>query len=372
MDRRRRVGAGQQGRIEDGRDRRREGREIGAHVGDRIDPERQELAVLVHGELGMARMVAALRVGDEGLRPVGRPFDRPLHLGGGPGDDRLLGIMVDLGAEAAADVRRHDPELMFRQMQHEGAHQQADDMRVLAGGIERVVARTAVVFADRRARLHRVGDQAVVDQVELGDQLGFGEGGVDRGLVADLPLVAGVGRRLVEQLGGSRLHRIGRFDRRRQHAVVDLDQLGRVLGLVARLGDDDRDRVADMAHLAPGQHRVRRLDHGLAMLVGDQPAAGQAADPGGRQIGAGEDRDDAGCRQRLRRVDGAQGRVGVRAPEQIGVGLARTIDVVGIVTLAGQEAEILLAADGGADAARGCGVIRHGNLPSPWPPPPPP
>jgi len=41
------------------------------------------------------------------------------------------------------------------------------------------------------------------------------------------------------------------------------------------------------------------------------------------------------------------------AAQQIGVGLARTIDVVGIVTLAGQEAEIFLAADGGTDAARG-------------------
>ena len=45
----------------------------------------------------------------------------------------------------------------------------------------------------------------------------------------------------------------------RQRLVVDLDELGRVLGEVAVVGDDQRDRVADEAHLVLGQRRTRRL-----------------------------------------------------------------------------------------------------------------
>ena len=48
-------------------------------------------------------------------------------------------------------------------------------------------------------------------------------------------------------------------DDRRERLVVDVDQLGRVLGEVAALGDHERDRVADEADLALGQRRARRL-----------------------------------------------------------------------------------------------------------------
>jgi hypothetical protein len=93
---------------------------------------------------------------------------------------------------------------------------------------------------------------------------------------------------------GRRRGRLRGVDDRRQLLVVDLDQLGRVLRLQIGLGDDERDLVADVAHLLPGEHRMRRLVHRLAVLAVDQPAARQPADLRIDQLGAEHDVDDAG------------------------------------------------------------------------------
>ena len=45
--------------------------------------------------------------------------------------------------------------------------------------------------------------------------------------------------------------RVGRFD-------VDDDRVDRVLGAVARVGDDHGDRLADAAHVAVGEQRNGR------------------------------------------------------------------------------------------------------------------
>ena len=88
VDLRRRVLAGQQGRVEDGRHGRREGRQVGAQVGVGVHAQREELAVLVHRHLGVAHVVAAVRVGQEALRALGRPLDAAVELLGGPGQAR--------------------------------------------------------------------------------------------------------------------------------------------------------------------------------------------------------------------------------------------------------------------------------------------
>ena len=73
-------------------------------------------------------------------------------------------------------------------------------MRKLAGGPQRIVAGPGVIFGDRRARLHRVADQAIVDEAEARDMRRLAEGGRDRGLVAELPVAAQIVRHIVEQL----------------------------------------------------------------------------------------------------------------------------------------------------------------------------
>src|SRR5215467_4896301 len=108
--------------------------------------------------------------------------------------------MIDLRAEPATDIGGDHAQASFRDVQYEGAHQEAYHMRVLARRVERVLAGRAVELADRRARLHRVGDEAVVGEVELDEPRSLGESGLDRGEIAELPVVAEITRRLVANL----------------------------------------------------------------------------------------------------------------------------------------------------------------------------
>src|SRR5690606_16119397 len=168
-------------------------------------------------------------------------------------------------------------------------------------------------------------------------------------LVADGPDVAAVVVELVMDLGRVGSQRALGGGDRRQFLVIDLDQLGGVLGLEIALGNDHGDVVADVAHLVLRQRRVGRFPHGVAVDVGDQPAAGQAADLVGLEVFAGEYRQHAGRRQCGTGVDAADAGVGVRRAQEIGIGLAVEADVVGVAALAAQEALILAPLDGFAD-----------------------
>ena len=162
----------------------------------------------------------------------------------------------------------------------------------------------AVVVADGAARLDGVGDQALVGVFEGGDVGGPGDGGVGRLLVAELPVEGDVVGDVLVQLGSPLcLGGDDDVDDGVEGLVVDLDELGRVPGLLAGLGDDDGDGIADVAHLADRQRRMRRLLHGVAVLEVDLPAGGQSADAVGGHLLAVEDGDDAVGRGRCRGVD---------------------------------------------------------------------
>ena len=118
---------------------------------------------------------------------------------------------------------RDHAQLVLGREADEGRQHQPRDVRVLAGGVEREALLPAVVLADRRARLDGVGDQPVVDEVDLGDVLGAGEGRIDLGLVAQVPLIDRVVGRLGVDLRLAGVLRGGDIDRGRQHLVVDGD-----------------------------------------------------------------------------------------------------------------------------------------------------
>ena len=63
VDRRNVVLARQERGIEIGRHRRGEGRQIGAEIGDGVNPKSQDLAALVGRHLRMGNVIAAMRVG---------------------------------------------------------------------------------------------------------------------------------------------------------------------------------------------------------------------------------------------------------------------------------------------------------------------
>ncbi len=154
----------------------------------------------------------------------------------------------------------------------------------------------------------------------------------------------------VVHLGGVRGDGVGQVGDGRQVGVVDLQQFGGVAGLLLRVRDHHGDRIADVAHLADRDHRMRRFGHGRAVLAVDLPAAGQPADALGRHVGADEHFYHAGCCRCRRDVDAVDLRMRAVGAFDDGVELAGTVDVVGVVAFAAEEADVLFAANGCADA----------------------
>ena len=210
--------------------------------------------------------------------------------------------MIDLGAEAAADIRGDDAQLMLWNAQNERAHQKPDDMRVLRRGVERRFAVGRVELTDADARLHRVGHEAVVHQLQRRDVVRAFESGHRRIAVLfdKAPVIAEVIRRFLVDLGGVSADRIGHVDHCGQLFNVQINRFSRVAGLSHAVSDDSRDRIADMADLAARQNRVARLSHRLAIAGMDLPAAGQAADLS--KIIAGEDVNHARHGRGRRRI----------------------------------------------------------------------
>ena len=72
------------------------------------------------------------------------------------------------------------------------------------------------------------------------------------------------------------VERVLDVDDRGERVEVELDELGGVLGDVRGLGDDDRDRLADEAHVAVGERAQRRGPpaSGPSIVGYDEPRAG--------------------------------------------------------------------------------------------------
>ena len=107
----------------------------------------------------------------------------------------------------------------------------------------------------RRLRFHRVADDAVAGQLEPGAMGGGGEGGLGGGLVAVFVVEAEIARRLVMDQRRARGEGGVGADHRLAVPVVDPDQLGRVLRLPRRRGDDEGHRLAHEPHPVRRQRR---------------------------------------------------------------------------------------------------------------------
>ncbi len=123
-----------------------------------LDPQPDNLVVLVEGHLRMRDVVAAMRVGEERFRTVASPLHRTADLLRRPQRHHLFRIDVDLGAEAAADIGRDHAQLVLRRNVVERRQHEAGDVRILRGGVKRVVLFGSVVVGHRRPRLHRIGN----------------------------------------------------------------------------------------------------------------------------------------------------------------------------------------------------------------------
>ena len=175
---------------------------------------------------------------------------------------------------------------------------------------------------------------------------GTGQGGVRRRLIAELPVEGRVVGHVVEQLRRTLLYGLGCRDDCVQNLVIHRHQLGGVRSLLATLGEDNGDRVADVAHLGRSQHRMGRLLHGVATFEIHLPAAGQTADASSFEVGTRKDGDHArGC-GRGRRIDVINCGVSMWAAHERRKGRVGQGNVIGVAALASDKALIFDALDG--------------------------
>ena len=135
-------------------------------------------------------------------------------------------------------------------------------------------------------------------------------------------------------------------DDRRLDVEVDLHQIARVFRDVAVVGDHDRDRIADEAHVTVGQTARRGL-----RAVGARES-GPHRVPFAAEVVGGEHRVHAV--ERARGFDVETRDVGARhgAAHECRVQRARHGDVVDVRSVAAQQARVFLALDRLADEAR--------------------
>ena len=156
----------------------------------------------------------------------------------------------------------------------------------------------AFVIGDDGARLHRVGDQAVVDDAELDHMRSRGQSAFGACAIAEFPVerqIAGdviVNERLAG-VGGCCSAR-----RRWQALIVDFNQLGCVFRQNRRLGDDEGDMITHMTHAILAQNRPKRSLAFAAVAVLHRDRAGKLIGAMGRDVVSQDDGENAGSGRR--------------------------------------------------------------------------
>ena len=218
----------------------------------------------------------------------------------------------------------------------------ADDVRRLEGAPHRQLALDLVEGGDALAGLERAGMDALIGDQLLDRHFRLLEGRVRRLLVAHLPgedvivvlalAVGAVGLVLdvLAQDGRARRHRLEGIDEHGQLLVLDLDQLGRVGRHIAVLRDDEGDFLVLVQHLLLGQHRRHVAGQGRHVVQAERLQVG------GRQHG-----QHARQRLRLRGIDLLDPRMAVGRAREVAIDHARQFQVVDIVALALDEADVL-------------------------------
>ena len=315
--------------------------EIGAVVVDDLVAQRRHPVVGVERKLDVVDAVRAVIVaGGDVVDPVLDIFDRAA--GGARSRPRQAPATLcrnNLAAEAAAGIDRHDVDLMARDLER-GGDGEADVVVHRRVDVDRELPRRLVEARHRAAGLDRLAAGARPAQAALDHVGGAGEFLLDRAeeivaMLGDIVRAAlGMQHRIAARI--DRLHHVGDG---RQRLVFDLDESDGVLGDVAAIGDDQRHRLADMAHLA---------ERDAALL--DRRVGKARQRPGlARRLLAGDHRGDAGQRRGRALVDRLDAGVRMRAAQHRGVRHVRQRDVVDKAAASDEEARVLLAQHARAD-----------------------
>ena len=259
-------------------------------------------------------------------------------MAGRPQQQDPFGIEEVLGAEAAADVGRMQPNALRRQLEDGLGELPADAVQALPGQFEVHHAAGGIVACDAGARLDRRHDDAVVHHLDLDDVRSALHRLGDRRRIAALGMEGCIARRLVPDQGRAGHERRAAIDHSRQCFVVDLDQLRCLAGNLLVVGDDEGHWVADMAHTAVGQCGARRHDQrGDGRHAGHRPETGKI----GRKVNA----MNAGQRRRSRNIGPLDEGMSMRRAHDMAPQAAGTLDIRQVTAVSGEEALILDTAD---------------------------
>ena len=354
VDRRNLIAARQQRGMQNGRRHNRECRQVRADIGQAVDPQAGDAVVGVERHSHLVDVVAAMRVGKEGLAAVGRPFDRTLQLLRYPGADCFFRIDINLRSEAAADIGGDNAELGFRNAQHEGTNHKPCQMRVLRGGEQRVGLVDGVIFRYCGTGLHRVWNKTVVPHFQLDHGGGVCQRGLGGGFVAKLEIEIHVVRHILVDLhalgGGSQINN------RCQDLVINLDKLGRVTRLLQRFRNHGDNMVTHIADRAIRENRVRWLVGRRSVTVGDDPAADRPADAISSDILARVDGDHTVCLGGGVGLDRLDVCMRMVRADEMHMKLSMTRNVGRVTTGTRQKPFVFLAAYRRADAVLGASL----------------
>ena len=324
-----------------------------AAIDEEAVAEGEQASVVIEADLDVVDLVARMAGADEVLVPVLDPFYRTADFARQERDQQVLRIDVPLDAEAAADVERDAADARFRHVEDVRGFA-AQPVYDLASRPDAHAVGTRIVAADHAAALHRNRGVAVVikaaaQAVRCRGQRGFSVAFFD-GEVADQ-----VGAVLLVQDGAFARQTGFRIDDRRQRLELDRDQFGRVFRQVAALGDDDGDRLADVAHLVIGQQRLLRvekfvLDQRGPFLRQRQLRVGYRRQQF-HQIGPGDRIHDARRGKRARKIDRTDARMGHLAAHEGRMQHAGQFEVGDVLAAPGEQPLIFAPQDRLADEA---------------------
>ena len=341
--------------MEDGRNAGRRSRQVRAHARPHRAPQSENLTRLVCRELDLLHVIASVGRRLIVLGARFDPFHWPPELHRAERGHEVTLDLGDLAAEPATNLRRHDAQAIFRHSSHD-REDESGDVRVLGRVPQRQFTGRRCELSDRAARFHRGRDETLLDDAIADDHRRRVEGGFD---------VAARHSPVKRDVAGDlrmKLWRPGRrgllgIDHRGQRLVVDVDELEGVVRLILGFGDHDGDGVADEPDKIRGQ-RAERC--GLQIGIRDQPRAGNRFQHA-RRVGARVHGDDAGGLLRAARVDAAETRMAVRAPQDGCVCHPGQDEVCGVTRRSGQEPGILAPADAGSEhtGGSGRGCSRH-------------
>ena len=308
-------------------------------------PQAGDGAVRGEAELDVLHLATAMHR-EHRLAPGLGPLHGMAEPAGGERDRCVVGPGAGLAAEGPADVGRDDADVGGVDADRLG-EQVTRHVGVLGGdpGLHPVGGGTD----QDRVALDRGRGDALVDHPHAGHMVGVDED--VRGILG-CALGRDVGADGLELQGGVVGERLLDVGHRRQVVVVDIDQLGGVHRLGPGLGDDEDDRVTDVADLVDGEGCSARL-------VVD---VGETRERLAAEVVGGVDGEHARRGRRLGGVDAGDPGVCERAADEDGVGDAAALEVVHERALTEQELEVFDTADFGSKDRSG-----HTRQPTPEP-----